>query len=80
MRKTLLLLLFLVQPVQPELRLPQPAPPLPFWADPAPREIPSGLIINVLEITSEGPWFVRAADFSDYKLAAILSRSRLRIS
>lgn len=44
----------------------------PVWADPAPREIPDGMILDRISYES---WEVRETPFSDVTLAAILSNT-----
>ncbi len=78
MRKALALAFFLALPVQPEFRHPQPLPPLPAWADPAPREILSAPILDLLDTVALDTWTLDPPAFSDWALAAILSDTPLR--
>jgi len=55
---------------QTEWRESTPVLALPIWADPAPREIPAGPILDTLP---SGDWTMPETPFSDAILAAILS-------
>lgn len=77
MRRVLVLLFFLSLPGMSLLQMPPNPSPLPFWADPEPREIPShALVPSLLDPQpSVVVWGIEAAPFSDTSLAAILSNT-----
>jgi hypothetical protein len=78
MRKALAMLFFLALPGQSELQYPQILPALPPWADPAPREVLSNPILDSIDNVVLNTWTLEPAPFSDWVLAAILSRTPIR--
>lgn len=80
MRKVLAILCFLALPGQSELQHPQSLPPLPPWATLAPSDIVivAEPILDVIDSVAVDTWTPQPTPFSDWALAAILSRTTPR--